>query len=164
MKGLSILVVLLIIIGGGWYLYKSQAAAPGGDAATGTMPTELEPQQVVVTYTDEGFSPTEVTVPVNATVTWTNDISGDMWVASAMHPTHMVYDGTTLSEHCAGGIASSPDVFDVCTGIGTGGSWSFTFDKTGTWKYHDHIATNRFGTVIVTEAVEEMDATDDAAL
>jgi len=69
-----------------------------------------------------------------------------MWPASAMHPTHTVYSGTSLVQHC-------PDeekvAFDACQGIEPGDSWTFTFKKDGNWKYHDHIAPSFFGSITV---------------
>ena len=160
MKALGIIIVLLIIIGGAWYFFSNQAAAPGTEDAengevTTMVPADPQLSNVTVTYTDDGFNSNEVTIPVGATVTWVNNSSEDMWVASAQHPTHAVYDGTNLSAHCVDGVATSDDVFDACAGIPTGESWSFTFDKEGQWFFHDHLNVSHFGSVTV-EAVEEM--------
>jgi len=67
-----------------------------------------------------------------------------MWVASAVHPTHTLYAGTSLSEHCGNGAAN--DSFDQCD---AGDDYSFTFKKTGEWKYHNHVNASQTGTVIV---------------
>lgn len=45
----------------------------------------------VVTYTDSGFSPNNLTIKNGQTVTFKNEGPGDMWVASAPHPTHTDY-------------------------------------------------------------------------
>lgn len=99
-----------------------------------------------ITYTESGFSPAPLSVAQGTTVTFVNESGRDVWPASAIHPTHTVYDGTSLSEHCPdlSGIA-----FDVCGGIAPGGSWSFTFTKAGEWTYHDHLNPRNFGKVIV---------------
>ena len=90
-------------------------------------------RSLVAHYTDAGFSPANLTVKVGDTVTFKNQSSADMWVASAMHPTHSVYNGTTLQQHC-------PDPenndFDQCQSGGAGTSWSFTFTKAGSFGYH----------------------------
>jgi plastocyanin len=148
------IVVLIIIIAGGWYFLSK---APGGEpseATTSQVPVigEIVADTVVtsgatVMYTDQGFSPASITIEQGQTVTWINRSSKDMWVASAMHPTHMVYDGTTLKEHCATNAETS---FDACHVFSPAAPYSFTFDKVGTWKYHDHIDASKFGTVIVT--------------
>ena len=101
------------------------------------------PLAATVTYNGSSFSPSEVTIKKGGTVTWGG--TGNMWVASAQHPTHMVYAGTSLQEHCPEGAA---DAFDQCA---SGNSYSFTFDKVGTWFFHDHMNASAFGSVKVVE-------------
>ena len=102
-------------------------------------------------YTDAGFSPQTITITAGETVLWTNRSSKLMWVASAKHPDHTVYDGTSLAEHCAdGALKAGATSFDQCTAVVKGSTYSFVFDKLGTWKYHDHVNATKFGTVIVT--------------
>jgi hypothetical protein len=84
-----------------------------------------------------------------------------MWVASAMHPGHAVYNGTSLSEHCKNKKPNSTEIFDQCVGIKPGESWSFTFTKEGEWKYHDHITSGRYGTVNVMKIDEMTVGSDD---
>jgi plastocyanin len=55
-----------------------------------------------------------------------------MWVASASHPNHTVY----------------PE-FDEKTSVKKGSSYLFTFDKVGSWGYHNHTRASDFGKVIV---------------
>ncbi len=104
------------------------------------------PTTVTVTYTDSGYSPSTVTIPVGGKVIFKNNSSSNVWTASAMHPGHTGYDGTSLSQHC-------PDVtgtvFDECKGEAPGTSWSFTFTKKGEWGYHNHLKSSNFGKVIV---------------
>ena len=98
---------------------------------------------IVVTYSDEGFSPKEINVAQGQTVRFVNESSGNMWVGSAMHPDHVVYSDTKLKEHC-------PDVegvaFDQCE---TGDMYEFIFMKDGEWGYHNHVKPSDFGKVIV---------------
>lgn len=98
-----------------------------------------------VTYDGKSFSPGEVTIKKGGTVTWRNASGGRMWVASAQHPAHTVYSGTSRQEHCPD---ASGTAFDQCAG---GGDYSFTFQKVGTWNYHDHINATVFGKVVVVE-------------
>lgn len=162
-----IIVGALVVLGGGWYFLSSQNTTPtelegtGEESQTGGMlvpgeeggmdrDTEVvgnseenpAPIGATVTYSASGFSPGAVTVRVGGTVTWTNSGSGQMWVASAQHPIHSAYDDTTLQEHCGAGSSS----FDQCA---NGASFNFTFDKAGTWRYHNHSQASHFGTVIV---------------
>ncbi len=101
------------------------------------------PKTVTVSYTNSGFSPKSIEISLGDTVRFVNNSSQSMWVASAAHPIHSAYDGTTLQQHCAPGSADS---FDQCK---AGTSYSFTFTKVGTWNYHNHSDSTDFGTVVV---------------
>ncbi len=114
-------------------------AAPAGPAAAGP---------VSVTYSATGFSPKDVTVKKGEAVMWTNVSPEGMWVAVDEHPAHADYDGTTRTAHCAAGAPAS---FDQCAASAAGSQWSFTFNKAGTWKYHNHAKAEFEGTVTVTE-------------
>lgn len=173
------LLLLLIIAGGGWWFVSQRApAAPvaqetgaGQTGAGGTMPESDQgmpdtgviidagagavvggeavapaaPKTVTITYGASGFSPQSVTINKGDTVTWVNQRGGTMWVASDEHPSHTEFDGTTRAAHCAAGYTGAKP-FDQC---GTGASYSFTFDKTGTFDFHDHTAAQFGGTVTV---------------
>lgn len=86
----------------------------------------------IVTYTNQGFSPASITVDPGTTVTFINQSDAPMWVASAVHPTHLLY----------------PE-FDAKMGVPKGDSWSFTFMKSGEHPYHDHLLLGKYGKVIV---------------
>lgn len=98
-----------------------------------------------VVFTDGGFSPSTITIKKGESVTWVNQSSGGMWVASNIHPSHAEYSGTALREHCPDTAGTA---FDEC---GTGSSYTFTFEKAGTWQYHNHVDAQKTGTIIVTE-------------
>jgi plastocyanin len=158
---IGIVIAIIIVFAGGWYLLSGKTAkAPTSetsvsnqmpiiDSATPEMIVENTVPTVTVTYTDQGFSPKEVTVTLGTTVNFVNQSSGNMWVATAPHPAHTAYSGTSLSQHCPDTTSSA---FDACEAYATGSSFSFTFNKEGTWKYHDHVNASRFGSVIVTSA------------
>lgn len=167
-----ILAVIILLIAGAFVLYQRntnntqvspEATAPqtGADSLEPTsQPAAEQPAaepansggetaksgEDIITKTDAGYSPSSITVKNGETVTWKNQSAQPTWPASAMHPTHTVYGGTTLSEHCPDTANTS---FDACQGVASGGSWSFTFDKAGAWKYHDHLNPSHFGTVNV---------------
>ena len=159
---IGIIVVLVIILVGGWFLFSSSPAQapttevpvinemPAVGSTTPEMIVENTIPDVTVAYTDQGFSPKSVSVPLGTTVTFVNQSSKGMWVASAPHPAHTVYSGTSLSQHCPDTANAS---FDECTAVASGNSFSFTFNKEGTWKYHNHVDATKFGTVIVTPTV-----------
>lgn len=99
---------------------------------------------VTVTYNGSTFSPASVTIQKGGTVHFVST-SGGMWVASDVHPSHTDYDGTSRAVHCAAGYTGAAP-FDQCA---SGTSYSFTFTKTGTFTYHDHMNAGVKGTVIV---------------
>jgi plastocyanin len=148
---------IIVALGLGWYLISNNTAPTDTAAISNTMPvpgtqtpemqvTQTAPMKVAVTYGPTGFSPSSVTIPKGGTVVFTAAPGADeMWVASAPHPTHEGYDGTTRAQHCTAGY-SGPAPFDQCS---AGTSFTFTFDKVGTWKYHNHGNTGDYGTVIV---------------
>ncbi len=155
-KTIIITVVAVIIIASGllyWYS-RPTALAPNVSSGPTSQPTNTQPAGALnaplsetVAYTDRGFFPPVITVKAGGAITWVNNSTEKiMWVASAVHPTHDVYSGTTLSQHCPDKTGSA---FDGCSGIPPGGSWSFKFQKTGTWKYHNHLDASETGTAIV---------------
>ena len=131
----------------------SPSDVPTGTGSTGTSvdvsgSTSVDvgtPTSASVSETLSGFSPQKVVVKKGGTVTWSGP--SNMWVASAPHPAHTGYDGTSRETHCASGYSGAKP-FDECA---TGSSYSFTFDKVGTWNYHDHNASQNFGQVVVVE-------------
>lgn len=102
---------------------------PGKDRVP-EQPSSAE--NTVVTYRDNGFSPTVLTVPLGTTVTFKNGSSGSLWVASNPHPTHTDYPG-----------------FDSTTVIPAGQEFSFKFNQRGTWGYHNHLRSPEGGTIVV---------------
>lgn len=68
------------------------------------------------------FEPEELVIKKNTRVIFKNEDKQNRWPASNIHPTHGIY----------------PE-FDPQRPLVPGESWSFIFDKTGTWKCHDHI-------------------------
>ncbi len=101
----------------------------------------------IIVYTDKGFSPNILKIKVGEKVIFKNESSQPMWPASDVHPNHSVYSGTTLFEHCGTPLENS--AFDACRGILPGDSWSFIFEKKGSWNFHDHLNPQYRGTIIV---------------
>ena len=117
------------------------------DAVTGAVSPDVT-VPAAVTYSATGFAPANVTVKKGEAVMWTNISPEGMWVAVNEHPAHTGYDGTGRVTHCTEGAALS---FDQCAASVAGGQWSFTFNKAGMWKYHNHENQSFGGTVTVTE-------------
>jgi plastocyanin len=147
---IAVIIIVLVLIGG-YYLWQRQQNAPmsvdfgnGIGTSPDTNNGDVTPGlPVVVSYTDTGFVPSEVTVKQGETVRFVNNGSRDVWPASAMHPTHEVYPEDVVGQ-CLGSS------FDACRGLKLGESWDFTFNQAGSWGYHDHLGARYAGRVIVT--------------
>lgn len=94
--------------------------------------TPVQNEEVIINYTDSGYSPAEVTVSSGTKVVFKNGSSSLMWTASNPHPVH-----TDLSS------------FDAKSGASAGGTYSFTFEEFGTFQYHNHAKPAHGGKVIV---------------
>lgn len=164
------LIAAVVVIGGGyWYWQSTQVPAMSDDGtpvatdqmedmnATGSTASSSDTGTSVdvttgsapltsatVTYNGNGFSPSTVTIVKGGSVKFLST-AGDMWVASNPHPEHTGYDGTTREVHCAAGFTGAAP-FDQCS---PGTSFTFTFNKTGSWGYHDHLNPGLGGTVVV---------------
>lgn len=161
MQKFLIALIIVAALGGGYVFWQNSAQpaetmtpepfptsptaptpAPAGATPT-PAPSTSAPLSATVSFNGTSFSPAEVRIAKGGTVSWINASDKDMWVGSAAHPSHTVYSGTSLREHCAEGATPS---FDQCQG---GTNYSFTFEKTGTWGYHDHLTPSATGKVIV---------------
>lgn len=141
---------LLIVALVGWYLSSRSsvipvATAPSAIQATDTASSSTAPMAATVKYTANGFTPDPVTIRKGGTVTFTSVDGSPMWVASNAHPTHLQYDGTSRTQHCpnTNGLA-----FDQCN---KGPSYSFIFQKIGSWNYHNHVNADDGGTINVVQ-------------
>jgi plastocyanin len=88
----------------------------------------------VIHVTDEGFEPRSVEVVSGETIVFENSGQKAHWPASDDHPTHTKY----------------PE-FDSLKPLEPEKEWSFTFDKPGEWKYHDHQNPYLRGEILVRE-------------
>ena len=93
-----------------------------------------------------GFSPKEITIFEGETVMFKNESAREMWPATAIHPTHTIYPGSSILK-CGG--AEKIRIFDSCQAVAQGESWSFVFGEVGSWRYHDHLQTRQTGKIIV---------------
>ncbi|HOX40930.1 MAG TPA: cupredoxin domain-containing protein [bacterium] len=98
----------------------------------GSQDESTAPKEYMISFTDSGFSPSEITIKKGDTISFINNSEMQMWVASAPHPQHTDY----------------PE-FDTKKGYAPGEMYSFKFEKAGTWRYHDHLNPERTGTINV---------------
>lgn len=132
----AIIIILVIAVAGAlFYSKKSQAPSLSpSQLSSNSSVTAGDGVQIknLIVYSDSGFSPPSMTIKAGETVMFRNESSRDMWVASAPHPVHTDYPG-----------------FDAKKGYKKGEVYSFTFDKIGTWKFHNHLNPTDFGSVAV---------------
>lgn len=100
-------------------------------ASEPTTPPVEAMQENVVMLTADGFSPATLTIKAGTPVTWTNKSGENATVSSDPHPTHTNYKPLNLGK------------------FSDGESLSLTFDKPGTYAYHNHLNSSQTGTVIV---------------
>lgn len=165
MKGIITIIIIIIIIVVGFLMLKDntelkdstnnvigQAQLIEGEVGGDISDTIIEiddsaidttAEIIVVTYNDKGFTPKDINIAVGQVVRFVNESSGNMWVASAQHPAHIVYSGTSLKDHCPD---TDGTAFDQCE---SSDEYEFTFMKVGEWGYHNHVNPSNFGKVIV---------------
>ena len=111
----TVIAILVIAAGAWWFIGQpnvavaplnngtattTQGTSTGTATSTGNA-TSTAPMTATIRYNGTIFSPQSVTIARGGTVTWINDSSSRMWVATARHPDHLVYDGTSTDTHCA---------------------------------------------------------------
>jgi plastocyanin len=124
-----VVVVLALFLGYKYYVTQNQLSH---EEAIKVI--SIEEADIVVSRTDDGYEPKEITVSKGTVVVWVNESGEFHWPASNIHPTHGIY----------------PE-FDPRRPVAPGDSWGFVFDKAGEWRYHDHLRANSMGVVTVTE-------------
>ncbi len=147
---LIILVVLVVLGGGAFALTRSKKTTttsqnppsspstttePPAPSPTTTTPTgsegNINTPGVVITYSDNGFSPGTSTVKSGSKVMINNTSSRTLEFNSDPHPVHT--DNKELN------VGSIP----------AGGSKIFTLTKTGTWGFHNHLRASDTGKLVV---------------
>ncbi|MCR4326005.1 MAG: hypothetical protein NUV59_04395 [Patescibacteria group bacterium] len=155
---LSLAMLLVVVVAAYfWFAISGMPAeAPAGsDASTNAaepfvpgppppdvveMLRESKGFQALVSYTDSGFEPGEVAIEKGGTIRFTNNSSGDLWVAADGTAENPVYHGTS---ECGG------SAFDSCRTLAPREFWEFTFEKSGTWLFRNNLKKGQTGAVRV---------------
>lgn len=116
-------IILVVLALAGWLLTQNSPSKSNSSFATAT-----------VLMKKDNFEPETVTVKKGATLEFKNMDATARWPASNIHPTHTIYPQ-----------------FDPRQPIDPGQSWSFTFNKVGSFKYHDHLIPSIRGTIIIAD-------------
>lgn len=149
------LLIVLAILGAAAYYFGSRASnaldytppaqQPPGKGVVGNARLDSDPYDITITYTDDGFSPRDITIDQGTRVRFVNNSSSTFWPASGVHPTHTLYPEKEGSD-CLG------SAFDACEDLQPGEFYDFTFYYIGNWSYHDHLHAYNTGTITVTAA------------
>jgi len=109
---------------------KAEEKMENNETATSTEPAkEPSASPTTVLYNGNTFAPPSVTIKAGQTVVFRSTSSASMWVASDPHPVHTDLSG-----------------FDQQS---IGEEYSFTFQKAGTYRFHNHLAPSHSGTIVV---------------
>ncbi len=126
-----VLIIVGVIVAGVFVRMKSDNKKTAEPAST-TSPSETR-EVAKVSITPGGFLPATIKVKVGTQVNWTNDDSANHQIAADPFKTHEML----------------PELYDE-EPIGPNDSFGFTFEKAGTYTYHDELNPGKFsGTVIV---------------
>lgn len=112
---------------------SSDSQSSTTDPDTPTDSTDAEPAAATITFTNNGFNPSQLTVQKGAVITVKNESSEPVQFSSDDHPTHTKETEMNLQT------------------LQPGQSASFTITRVGTWGFHDHLDDSMTGTITVTE-------------
>ena len=137
MKKLSLLLVVgLVFITLAAVIFKTfDNSQPGSTVVTeGCKPSNQSVAQSphIINMDGNGFEPDKLTIKAGESVVFVNKDTQEHWPASDDHPSHQIY----------------PE-FDPKRGLCPGESWSFKFDRIGTWGMHDHLFSAFHGSITV---------------
>lgn len=139
-KKVIVAIVVLVVLGGGAYLlmHKKKSPEPGpltsntqNSSNNAGESSSANNAAATITYSDNGFSPSKITVKAGQTVAIKNTSSHDMQFDSDPHPVHT--DDTDLNV----GVVSP------------GQTMTFTPTKKGAFGYHNHLNPSDTGTIII---------------
>lgn len=133
MKKVIMILTALVLIGGGIYWFIIRDASPVIDTkkTNETLTAADVLIATIITYTDDGFSPTDYLGVVGRSLTVQNDSSSVLDFASNDHPAN-----TKNSELNLGSLQPTERA-------------TITLTKAGEWGYHNHNNPTHAGTITV---------------
>ena len=163
---IAIIVIIAILIVVAIIIFASSGNDSSSSQSGQALTVKGEKDQNVISFpnnekvieiTSSGFSPSNLDINAGDEVIWINKDEVDHWPASAMHPTHTIYPGVNYEElgsyqglkGCKSEGVAKDGAFDTCEPLSPGESWTFTFNQKGSWNYHDHIVSGKFGKITV---------------
>jgi len=149
---LAVFGILMVVGLGGLFLlwrslqvpvYTPLAPQPSGQSVVGNAADDSDPFDITITYTNDGYSPRDITIAQGTRVRFLNAASETTWPASGVHPTHTLYPEKESTD-CLGSS------FDSCRGLKPEEFYDFTFYYPGRWPFHDHEHAFHSGSITVT--------------
>jgi len=117
---------------------KHTSPTPNASEGSGNAAVGANGETSIITYSDTGFDPKNLSITPGTTITWSNESSHSLWV-----------EGTgPKGGDCTASAASG--TLNECASIGNGGSYSYTFTTPGSYAYMNHEQSNDTGIVTVT--------------
>lgn len=123
-KVIMIAVVIVIVLGLGYLLWHSHNKPSSNTVAS-------QPRTAIVQITKDGFVPATISVQSKTKIEWTNTDTKPHRVDSNPYPSHSDLPGL------------------VSEAILPGGKYSYTFSKTGNFKYYDGDSLTSHGVIEV---------------
>jgi plastocyanin len=128
---IAVLTILLIACGDAQIPDDGPVAERAARPLT-SLEVKIAADAETVIYGPDGFSPPRLDIATGQQVRFVNESDLEFWPASNIHPTHQIY----------------PEL-DAKAAIPPGQSWVFTFDRSGFWRYHNHLSANESGLIVV---------------
>ena len=114
---------------------RAKYGTPGTDRSFSFSSASSAPSKIVAVdlpYSDNGFSPSTLTIKQGTAVSFVNNSAGSMVVESDPHPTHTSYPPMNEQD------STAPD-----------GVYQFIFNQKGTYHFHNHLHPSHTGTIVV---------------
>lgn len=127
-----IIVILVLIVAAALYflVFKKDGEPPKPQFSAEILALAEQPNSIKMNGSE--FSPKSLSIKAGNSVNFVNLDTEEHWPASDDHPSHQIYSN-----------------FDPRRPIKVGESWSFKFDKAGTWGCHDHLFPNFRCSIVV---------------
>jgi len=125
---ISVLTAILILFG---FLYLNNKRTK--QTPKTTLPITAVKNESRVSITKDGFIPAVVSIKKGSQVTWTNQDSSFHEIASDPHPTHNNLNTLTSDK------------------LAEGDSFTFMFENSGTYSYHDESNPLEFNGVVIVQ-------------
>jgi plastocyanin len=129
---------VIVVVGGLFFLLRGSSQVKACTPETArkvASPSAEKPEEIVVTFSNDKFSPSCLVVKSGAKIKWTNESAKEIQIGADPHPIH------TGNKEVSGGsfvLKLSPSE-----------SAEVRLTKKGKFGYHDHLHASSSGVIIV---------------